>query len=278
MSVLKRKAKIASSEKHWVESQAAIVHEYTKYSEMELLKRSPRIVEYLVSPRTLLESTRNFKEYLHENSISLPIAESTKHDYVNLLKTRRSSRGFSGKSLPFQELSNLLGWSVGTTKKVDMTNPELKNENVHFRSYPSGGGLYPCEFYVIALNIDELDAGVYHYDNINHALDPINKVIDLKEIECCFLAEKFINDIACIVVVTSVFERTVTKYGDRGYRLALLEAGHLMQNILLSATAQNLASITWGGFHDNSVATMLNTDVISEPPVHAAFIGKAKVT
>jgi hypothetical protein len=71
MSLLKRKNKIIESDKHWVNSEAAIIHEHTKYSEMDLFKKSPRILEYLTSPRCILETTRNIKEYLNENIIYL---------------------------------------------------------------------------------------------------------------------------------------------------------------------------------------------------------------
>jgi len=278
MSLLKRKSKIQSIGDKWVNSQAAILHEHTKYSEMTILKKALRMNEYAMEPRNKLETVRNFKEYLHEKSVLLNKPELTKHDFVGLLQSRRSSRNFSSETVQFQELSNLLGWSAGVTKKNDITDPpELAGETVNYRAYPSGGSLYPCETYVIALNINELDRGVYHYDSVNHALDPIDKDIKIQEIENCFFTEGQINNIACIIVVTSVFERCVTKYGDRGYRLSLLEAGHLVQNILLSATAQNLASVSWGGFHDNTLATMLKTDVISEAPIHAALIGKKRV-
>jgi SagB-type dehydrogenase family enzyme len=277
MSLLKRKNRIIESDKHWVNSEAAIIHEHTKYSEMDLFKKSPRILEYLTSPRCILETTRNIKEYLNENIIYLAEPDSPKHDFVSLLKNRRSCKTFSAETMEFQELSNLLAWSAGITKQVTVSNGEVQGESLNFRSYPSGGGLYPCETYVIALNIEGLNEGIYHYNNHQHGLDPVDTEFDIKQLERCMLAETVINDIGCIVVVTSVFERTVTKYGDRGYRLSLLEAGHLMQNILLSATAQNLGSLSWGGFHDNALAKLLKSDVISEPPVHTALIGKRKL-
>jgi SagB-type dehydrogenase family enzyme len=154
--------------------------------------------------------------------------------------------------------------------------PDFPDEDIGMRAYPSGGGLYPCETYVVAINIYGLEKGVYHYSNRNNELELVHNSIDANELKDTFMAEDFIDSIGCIVVVTSVFERCVTKYGDRGYRISLLEAGHLVQNLLLSSAAQQLHSLAWGGFYDNKVAEFLKVNVIDEPPVHVAFIGKKR--
>lgn len=274
MSTLKRKSKSTSIENRWLASQAAMLHEYTKYSEMELMKKSPRILEYMSAPRNILETARNFKEYLREDAIPLLEPESLDVNFYSLLKNRRSCHNFSGQATSFQQISNLLGWAAGVTGTRKIKNLGLEDEVLTMRSYPSGGGLYPCETYIIALNVEELDEGVYHYNNIKHALDPIDLNIDRKELIRIFLAEDFSNKIGFMLIVTSMFERQVTKYSDRAYRLSLIESGHLMQNVLLSATAQNLASLSWGGYMDNEVSALLKTDVLSEPPVHVAFVGK----
>lgn len=274
MSVIKRKPKITAAVDHWMESQASSFHEYTKYSEIELIKKSQRIMEYMTAPRHILETARNVKEYLVEKAIALKPPQSLELNFCDLLSSRRSSHHYSGEAMPFQALSNLLGWAAGVTKTMTLTQPEVAGETLTFRAYPSGGGLYPCETYLVALNVEGLRAGVYHYNNAKHALDPIDLNLDLKEVERTFMAEKYIADIGCIVVVTSMFERQVTKYGDRAYRLSLIEAGHLMQNVLLSATAQDMGSLAWGGYHDNEVSALLRTDVINEPPVHVALVGQ----
>ena len=47
-------------------------------------------------------------------------------------------------------------------------------------------------------------------------------------------------------VVTAMFWRTRFKYGLRGYRFALLEAGHVVQNAVLAATAMRVAALPLG--------------------------------
>ncbi len=47
---------------------------------------------------------------------------------------------------------------------------------------------------------------------------------------------------AALLVVSAVFWRSRFKYGLRGYRFALLEAGHAVQNAVLAATAPRFGS------------------------------------
>jgi SagB-type dehydrogenase family enzyme len=42
-------------------------------------------------------------------------------------------------------------------------------------------------------------------------------------------------------------------YGERGYRFCLLEAGHIVQNIMLVAEALDKAVTPIGGFKDDNI-------------------------
>ncbi|MFO0846553.1 MAG: nitroreductase family protein [Gemmataceae bacterium] len=49
-------------------------------------------------------------------------------------------------------------------------------------------------------------------------------------------------------------ERVRGKYGSRGGRFLLLEAGHLMQNLCLMSWRLGLATVPLGGFFEREVA------------------------
>ncbi|MBU1308840.1 MAG: SagB/ThcOx family dehydrogenase [Gammaproteobacteria bacterium] len=272
MSLLARKNKTSFAEDHWTGSEAAVFHEQTKHTRVELIKRTPRIRTYLSDLKCIQETGRNYKEYDIYRQIPLSDIQLQKQSLSEALKTRRSSYNFNGEALSFTDLSDLLGAAAGVTIKRPLSR-QLPDEVLASRSYPSGGGLYPCELYVVAVNVEGLAAGFYHYDNARHGLDPIADASGIAQLATQCLATQYFPNIACALIITSVFERTVTKYGDRGYRLALLEAGHLMQNLLLTATAQGLGNLCWGAYQDNEVASLLQTDVLAEPPVHMAFVG-----
>ena len=75
------------------------------------------------------------------------------------------------------------------------------------------------------------------------------------------------------VVITAVYERTTVKYGERGTRYVLLEAGHAAQNLCLQATAMDLGLVTVGAFYDEQVEEVLNLPE-EEQPLYIIPIGK----
>ncbi|MCL4415142.1 MAG: SagB/ThcOx family dehydrogenase [Actinobacteria bacterium] len=77
-----------------------------------------------------------------------------------------------------------------------------------------------------------------------------------------------------ILVITGVLNRTRTKYGNRGYRYILLDAGHLAQNILLMITSLNLAGYPIGGFIDNEFNKLLDIDKRKEVALYLVAVGQ----
>jgi SagB-type dehydrogenase family enzyme len=81
---------------------------------------------------------------------------------------------------------------------------------------------------------------------------------------------------AMIVFITAFFERTIFKYGDRGYRFILLEAGHVAQNLNLVSNALGLGSLNIGGFFDREIDDFLNLDGVTQSSIYMIAIGKKK--
>jgi SagB-type dehydrogenase family enzyme len=79
---------------------------------------------------------------------------------------------------------------------------------------------------------------------------------------------------AIALVVSAMFWRSRFKYGQRGYRFTLLEAGHVVQNVLLAAEALELAAVPVGGFFDRKVAELLDIDGVNEAPLYVVPIGR----
>ncbi len=55
------------------------------------------------------------------------------------------------------------------------------------------------------------------------------------------------------------------KYGERGVRYALFEAGHIAQNIFLQSEALGLGAGIVGAFHDSEVIRVLKIPLSHEP-------------
>ncbi len=86
--------------------------------------------------------------------------------------------------------------------------------------------------------------------------------------------DELLDAAALLVVVTGVFWRSRFKYGLRGYRFTLLEAGHLGQNLLLAAAALDLAALPVGGFYDRRVERLLGVDGVNESALYLFAVGR----
>jgi SagB-type dehydrogenase family enzyme len=76
-----------------------------------------------------------------------------------------------------------------------------------------------------------------------------------------------------ILFLSAVFARSQKKYGPRGYRYIMLEAGHAAQNICLSAVEQGLGSLCMGGFLDGGLNNFLGLDSITETVIYSEAVG-----
>ena len=77
-----------------------------------------------------------------------------------------------------------------------------------------------------------------------------------------------------VLVFTAIFQRLRWKYQERSYRYALLEAGHLGQNVYLAATSMNMGACAVGAFIDDGVNRMLGVDGKSEAAIYLLAVGK----
>jgi SagB-type dehydrogenase family enzyme len=73
--------------------------------------------------------------------------------------------------------------------------------------------------------------------------------------------------------MTAMFWRSRFKYGLRGYRFALIEAGHVMQNAVLAAAALGIAARPLGGYYDRLLDALVGADSLDEASVYALLLG-----
>ncbi|HET8894208.1 MAG TPA: SagB/ThcOx family dehydrogenase [Gaiellaceae bacterium] len=141
------------------------------------------------------------------------------------------------------------------------------------RAVPSGGALYPLEVYVAARRVTGLPRGILHLDPERRVLEILVEGDLADELDAAMPAPEVLADASAVIFVTAVFWRTRFKYGLRGYRFALLEAGHVMQNVLLAATALGVTAFPLGGFYDAAVEELLGVDGIDESVLYGAVLG-----
>jgi SagB-type dehydrogenase family enzyme len=132
--------------------------------------------------------------------------------------------------------------------------------------------LYPYETYPVIFNVDGLKNGIYHYSSLDHSLEFLKEGFFVEQISFAFLNQySFIRNACICIIISGVIERTVWKYGVRGYRFLLLEAGHIMQNICLVSTSEGLGTLPLGGFYDDILSELLELDPVYEPAIGLAI-------
>jgi SagB-type dehydrogenase family enzyme len=125
---------------------------------------------------------------------------------------------------------------------------------------PSAGGLQALELYLSSSEPSWFPAGSYHYDRAGHALVRVAEPIAREAIPSLVTVEGG----ALIWVIVGDGARVAAKYGARGLRFLLLEAGHLMQSLCLLSTDLGLATVPLGGFYERALATALRLPCTDE--------------
>jgi len=143
-----------------------------------------------------------------------------------------------------------------------------------FRSVPSGGGLYPLEIFFHSSHIEGLKPGVYHFNPVQNRLRMLREGDCARELADALVQPQLAMDVSLFFFITAVFERSIFKYGDRGYRFTLLEAGHVAQNMNLVANALGLGCVNVGGYFDREVDVLLNLDGITHSTVYIIGVGQ----
>lgn len=181
---------------------------------------------------------------------------------------RKSCREMFPGQIGIETLSSLIHAGFGITRPDETPRP--------LRSVPSGGKLFPLELYFYAANCEELEAGLYHYDVEKDEVQLLKKGRHETILAKSIVQSNFANDASLFVFLTGVFERTLSKYGERGYRLVLLEAGHAAQNINLAATALNIGCLNLCAFYDRKIEEYLEIDGVNHSILYVLALGKDK--
>jgi len=197
-----------------------------------------------------------------KNEISLPQPlYKSQTSLEEALLSRKSIREYKQEPISLEELSQLLWAAQGMTREWGG------------RTAPSAGGIYPIQVYVVVKNVDDVERGVYLYDAKNHSLILLSKGDFSKSLMSAVLNQRWIGDAALNFVITGNYNKTVSKYGERGIMYVHLEAGHVSQNIYLQAAALNLGTVAVGAFDDEEVRKIIHVDK-EETPLYVMPVGR----
>lgn len=205
--------------------------------------------------------SRAGRDYASRPSIELPPAGPVTASIEDALARRHSSEHFAAEQMSLQDLSTLLRhvWEpLGRTGPAHGTQPR--------RASPSAGALQPLDLWLVVRDVENLAPGLYYVSMNSNGEAALVHVREVPMAEFCrgSLQEDMTAQAPVSVVVSAMPWRSRFKYGHRAVRFALIEAGHVCQNLLLTATAMGAASRPLGGFCDDEVNAALGFDGVDE--------------
>lgn len=260
--------------KNFGQSLAILYQENSKMDRM-LLRRHGEQIQQFDSDYFRQRSSQPYKVYAGAKLTALADYQymgAPQADYFDLLKARQSVRQFEAYPISLRELYVLCHYTYGISRRLLSDDGQTE---MGFRYVPSGGGLYPLELYVLVLSGLPVP-GLYHYRPDIEALEQLQQGDFRETAREIISAEPYISleHASCIFFFTSVMERTLIKYGDRGYRWILMEVGFASQNLALASGALGLGGCLAGGFLDEEVNRFLEIDGVSETVQKVMVVGK----
>jgi SagB-type dehydrogenase family enzyme len=252
-----------------LDDPAETYHEASKLYPSTAARQVAGSLALAASPELQVSARRAVRRNLNRRALALPPPKRSEATLAEALRGRRSQRSFGSGGLTLCELATVLDAAYGVTRPATADDPQP------LRTVPSGGALYPLEVYAVLARVEGAETGLYHLDPLRQTLEVLSfgpsPLAVLKE---AAIYPEIVEGCAVTLLVTGMFWRSRFKYGLRGYRFTLLEAGHLVQNVVLMCAALELAAVPIGGFYDRPVDELLGADGVNESIVYAVCLGR----
>lgn len=201
-------------------------------------------------------------EFLEEIALPAPRLEGTM-SVEQALAERRSRRKFDDRPLTLADVSQLLWATYGVTFHREGMPEFLRGG---FKTAPSAGARYPLEIYLVAGNVTDLPAGVYLYLPEGHRIARLSGGDVREPLTEAAHGQDFVRQGAVSIVMSAVYERTTSRYGQRGRdRYVCMDLGHAGQNVYLQAEAMGMGTCAIGAFVDLDVKRVVGMTREEEP-------------
>ncbi|QZT35891.1 SagB family peptide dehydrogenase [Halosquirtibacter xylanolyticus] len=260
-------------------SLAMLYHENSKFTTYSARIEGQKIMGFnneFVNKRAY----QPYKCYPNTTRIDLNDYKNTplKKDLISVLNQRRSVRQYNDTyKISLSEITTLLYNSYGVSNQQKLNNVG-RDAHMGLRNVPSGGGLFPLEAYLVIQNA-HIPSGLYHYRSDINQLECLKEGDFKQDLANIIQAEPYvqIKDASMVVLLTGVVERSIIKYGERGYRFMLQESGEVAQTLSILGEALDLGSCILGGYLDDKVNSFIGIDGVFESINNViVFGGKTK--
>lgn len=203
---------------------------------------------------------------------SVPVVQLT-NDIPNMrldacISARLSCRNFGAEPFSLAALGAILHAAYGHLGALTALDQTLQT-----RPVPSASGTYALSALVFVRAVEGVAPAIYRYQPDDATLQPIADLPDAPELKLLFLQQAYMAQAPVAIVLTARPDALTELYGERGYRFALIEAGHVVQNMVLASAALGAGCCPMGGFEDYRICCAAGLDPALEWPLYGAALG-----
>jgi SagB-type dehydrogenase family enzyme len=253
--------------------KASIAKPSSERFDIHRATRNTRLGAFGVRRPRLSGPPLDHKRYPGKRRVALPArVDEPARTLAEIVRQWAPEEGFGGAAISLAQLGRLLYFTNGITLKA----PSGQKGPAR-RAAPSAGALYSGEVYVAAARVQGLPPGVYYYDVGRHRLVEAAAGFEPAQLAAAIETPGSINGAAATILLTNVFGRYSWRYANRGYRYALIDTGHIGENLRLAAASAGLAQRDFLSFRDDLLNELLAIDGVKESvcSVHAVGLPSA---
>jgi SagB-type dehydrogenase family enzyme len=195
--------------------------------------------------------------------------------FAEVVARRRSIRDHGTEPLTAQQLGEFLYRVARVDRVVPIDDSNPRSYECSVRPYPSGGGAYELELYLVVGRCTGVAKGLYRYRPVEHALEPIAASAS----QCGMLLEHARIGTGAkaspqiLIIMGARFTRLSWKYENIAYATTLKNVGVLYESMYLTAAAMGLACCALGNSDSGLFAEATGLRVEEESSVGELTLG-----
>lgn len=216
-----------------------------------------------------------------ENCLELPVPDNPPTTSLEeVLRQRRTCRNFSAKPMPVEDISKILFYSyIPMKEQYDKQSGPIDPAEWTYAE----ASLLPFNIYLLVLEADGLDSGIYRYSVQRHALASINSEVsdeELKELPTEILSGYDTAEGASLFVLFTVdFERYQRMFPyPRALRGLFMNLSRVAHRLLLSAVAMEYEVFQSAALARNVANSVTETKTFDESVLYMVAVGDGDVT
>lgn len=193
-----------------------------------------------------------------------------------VMRSRRSIRAFLDKPIELKIVADALYAGLGITDIISTDVGELP-----LRMTPSPGARNAYEAYIFARSVDGLERETfYHYNGFHHVLKPVEAAHPQPTMEAMFAENQpWVKQASLLVFLVAHFERVMWKYiNGSAYGHALVEAGHIAQNMMLVFNRSGAVVNPAGAISHSLIERAIGENALTHSVVYALAAGYPDVS